>query len=62
MQTKSTSLFNQMSRSETDRLTTQVKETLALDHNTSSKTFSAAELWNIQRQHKTITQRRRFVY
>lgn len=65
MKTQLTNLFASISKTEMADLTTEVKETLALgfDHkNKINKTFSAAELWNIQRQHRSISQRRRFVY
>jgi hypothetical protein len=60
MKTQLTNLFNQVSNTEIKDLTTIVKETLALDHNYSRpKVFSAAELWNIQRRHRSLNQRRR---
>ncbi len=62
MRTQSTTLFNQISRTAVKELTTEVKERLDLDYGkTPIKNFSAAELWNIQKQHKSINQRRRFV-
>lgn len=61
MRTQSTALFNEISKEEVKNLTTVVKETLALGHAIiRSKTFSSAELWNIQRQRKSLNQRRRF--
>ena len=63
MKMQSTTLFSQISKDEVETLTMEVKETLALGYNQNqSKTFSAAELWNIQRQRKSINQRRRFAY
>jgi len=65
MKTQLTNLFTSISKTEMVNLTTEVKETLAIgfDHNNKiNKTFSAAELWSIQRQHRTMNQRRRFVY
>ena len=62
MKTQLTNLFNQISKTQVENLTMEIKETLALGYNHNiAKTFSAAELWNIQRQRKNITQRRRFV-
>ncbi len=58
MKAQSTNLFNQESKNQVENLVMEVKETGSI-HNTA-KTFSAAALWNIQRQHKTINQRRRF--
>lgn len=61
MKTQLTNLFSQISKTEVENLTTQVKETLAMgDTQNSSKIFSAAELWNIQRQRRTFVQRRAF--
>jgi len=61
MKTQLTNLFSQISKTEVDNLTTQVKETLAMGlTQNSSKVFSAAELWNIQRQRRTFVQRRAF--
>lgn len=61
MKTASENLFSQISKTEVDNLTTQVKETLAMGYAQSgTKTFSAAELWNIQRQRRTFVQRRAF--
>lgn len=58
MKTQSSNSFNQESKIQVGNLTQEVKET---GYNpTQSKTFSAAALWNIQRQHKSINQRRRF--
>ncbi len=61
MKSQLTNLFNQISKTQVENLTMEVKETLAVGYNPNqSKTFSAAELWNIQRQRKSINQRRRF--
>jgi hypothetical protein len=61
MKTASANLFSQISKTETDNLTTQVKETLAMGYaQNNTKTFSAAELWNIQRQRRSFVQRRAF--
>jgi len=63
MKTQLTNLFSQISKSQVAKLTVEVKETLALGFKQDqTKTFSAAELWNIQRQRKSFTQRRRFAY
>ncbi|MEP7165616.1 MAG: hypothetical protein ABI741_13025 [Ferruginibacter sp.] len=63
MKTQSTNLFNQISKTQVENLTIEVNETLALEHNhAQGKTFSAAELWNIQRQRKSLNQRRRFAF
>jgi hypothetical protein len=63
MKTQSTNLFEQISKTQVESLTMEVKETLAMGYNhRKSKIFSAAELWNIQRQRKSLNQRRRFAY
>ena len=59
MKKQSTSLFTQMSSNQFKCLTTIVNETLATDfNNTREKRFTAADLWNIQRQGKRRIQRR----
>lgn len=59
MKKNSTNLFATISTEMVENLTTIVKETLATGFNQSkSKTFTAADLWNIQRQGKSRTQRR----
>jgi hypothetical protein len=63
MKMQSTNLFSQISKTQVENLTMEVKETLAMGYNhNQTKTFSAAELWNIQRQRKSINQRRRFAF
>ncbi len=63
MKMQSTNLFSQINKTQVENLTMEVKETLAMGYNhNQSKTFSAAELWNIQRQRKSLNQRRGFVY
>jgi hypothetical protein len=63
MKTQSTNLFNQISKTQVENLTMEVKETLAMSYNhNQSKTFSAAELWNIQRQRKSLNLRRGYTY
>lgn len=62
MKSQSTNLLNQLSKTQVENLTMEIKETLAIGYShRTAKTFSAAELWNIQRQHKSSTQRRRFI-
>ncbi len=58
MKAQSSNLFNQESKTQAENLTMDVKEPGY--NNNQSKTFSSAELWNIQRQRKSINQRRRF--
>jgi len=57
---KQTNQFAQISKEQTDKLTTVVNETLAIGYN-QVKTFSTADLWNIQRRSRTIMNRRSFV-
>ena len=61
MRTQTTSLINKLSKETVKNLTNEVKETLAYGFNSNhTKTFSAAELWNIQRQRRSINIRRGF--
>ena len=57
MNTQHNNLFVTLSKKETTKVTTVVNETLAtgMQH---SKPFTAADLWNIQRQRKSSLQRR----
>jgi hypothetical protein len=57
MNTQNKDLFTAISKSETKQLTTVVKETLAFGLN-QEKHFTAADLWNIQRQKRSIVSRR----
>jgi hypothetical protein len=59
MKRQSNTLFTYLSNEQVNNLTSIVKETLAKGVSPiSSKTFSAADLWNIQRQKKGLLQRR----
>jgi hypothetical protein len=59
MKTQTNSLFNAFSKAQLASLTTEVKETLAMDLNyPAHKKFTAAEVWNIQRQKRARIQRR----
>ena len=49
--------FLKINKEQTDFLTTVVSETIATDF-VRLKTFTAADLWNIQRRGKTIINRR----
>jgi hypothetical protein len=57
MNTTTNNLFKAISEAETKTLTTVVKETLAFEVN-QKKAFTAADLWNIQRQKRSLLQRR----
>lgn len=59
MNNNQTQLFTVLSKETTQQLTTIVKETLAFEL-VGKKTFTAADLWNIQRRRKTVLQRRHF--
>jgi len=59
MNTQNKDLFKAISKNETRVLTTVVKETLAFAIN-QEKHFTAADLWNIQRQKRSIVSRRHF--
>ena len=52
-----TNLLQEISKTGINNLTHQVQETLAISYG-SVKQFSAADLWNIQRQRKAFRTRR----
>jgi hypothetical protein len=57
------SLFASISKTQVKKLTREVKEILAADFSCNqNKTFCVADMWNIQRQGKSRTQRRCFTY
>jgi hypothetical protein len=59
MRRQLTSLLSQLRTEQLEILTTLVKETLAIEYSLpKSKTFTSADLWNIQRQGKSRIQRR----
>jgi hypothetical protein len=60
MKKQTTNQFSQISKEQTENLAIVVKETLALGIS-NVKTFSSADLWNIQRRSRTIMSRRSFV-
>lgn len=61
MRTQTTTLFTNLSKETVKNLVTEVKETLAYDiNNGQHKTFSSADLWNIQRQRRVFNIRRSF--
>ena len=60
MKKQSTNQFSQISKEQTEILTTVVSETLATGFN-QAKTFSTADLWNIQRKSRTMMIRKYFV-
>ena len=61
MNTTTSNLFKAISKTETKELTTIVNETLAFGvTQTQDKHFTAAELWNIQRQKRSILQRKHY--
>lgn len=62
MKTQLSNLLTPISHAAGSHGTIEVKETIAFNHNGQSKTFSAAELWSIQRRHRTINPVRRFIY
>ena len=51
--------FLQISKEQTEKLTAVVNETLALGIS-QVKTFSTADLWNIQRRGRTMMSRRNY--
>ena len=60
MKKQTTNQFSPISKEQTEKLTTVVKETIALGLN-QVRTFSTADLWNIQRRSRTLLSRRSFV-
>lgn len=59
MNTQNNHLLKSISKEETKRLTAVVTETIAFDVNLT-KSFTAADLWNIQRSRRSSLQRRHF--
>ncbi len=58
----SINIFNRLSNTEILNLTNVVKETLAdMNNHKPTKTFCAADLWNIQRRKKSTMSRRYFL-
>ncbi len=60
MKKQTTNQFSPISKEQTEKLTTVVKETIALGLK-QVRTFSTADLWNIQRRSRTLLSRRSFV-
>lgn len=60
MKKQTTNQFSPISKEQTEKLTTVVKETIALGLK-QVRIFSTADLWNIQRRGRTIMSRRSFV-
>ena len=59
MKKQSNFLFSNINTQDLIKITTVVKETLHLGHGKpAKKIFSAADMWNIQRQKKATTLRR----
>ena len=58
MKKQSQNLFSEVTKSELDNLTTSVQEIIAFGYKSNDKRFTTADLWNIQRQQKSRTQRR----
>ncbi len=62
MKQVTTNLLETLSNVEIEKLTTEVKETLAKNlANAKKKVFTSADLWNIQRQTKVNFFRRQFL-
>lgn len=55
MKTQSQTLFNKMGKTVTENQAAGVEETLVKESsNNHRKTFGAVDMWNIQRQRKTL--------
>jgi len=59
MKKQTTNQFSPITKEQTEKLTTVVNETLALDIH-PTKIFSTADLWNIQRRGRTMMSRRSY--
>lgn len=59
MKKQTTNQFSPISKEQTEKLTTVVNETLAVDIH-PVKIFSTADLWNIQRRGRTMMSRRSY--
>lgn len=60
MKTQNTNLLIQLNKIELTNLTQEVKETVATENLVITKTFSSADLWNIQRTRRSRVVRRHF--
>lgn len=60
MKTQNTNLLIQLNKTELTNLTQEVKETVATENLVITKTFSSADLWNIQRTRRSRVIRRHF--
>ncbi len=60
MKKQSENTFAQITKEYTENLTSVIKEALAVEFN-HPKTFSTADLWNIQRRGRTMLQRRHMI-
>lgn len=60
MKTQNTNLLIQLNKTELTNLTQEVKETVATENLVIAKTFSSADLWNIQRTRRSRVIRRHF--
>ena len=58
MKTGTQRLDIKISREELEKMTKEVKETLAFGYLDQNKIFSSVDLWNIQRRRKGISHRR----
>ncbi len=59
MKKQTTTQFLPIGKNETAKLTTIVNESIALGFD-QAKTFTNADIWNIQRRGRTMLQRRSF--
>ena len=59
MKKQSTTQFSQISKSETEKLTAVVNETITLGV-IPVRVFSSADLWNIQRRGRTMMSKRTY--
>jgi hypothetical protein len=59
MNTQNINLFKEIRKDEKEKMSTQVNETVAVSHQ-HEKSFTAADLWNIQRNKRNFQPRRYF--
>ena len=58
MKKQSNTLFSDINKEQLSNLTNVVRETISVGIETAKRTFSAAELWDIQRRKRVFPTRR----
>jgi hypothetical protein len=57
----SINILESIDKEELDKLSKEIKETLAFKYTDKKRVFSSVDLWNIQRRRKSISVRRNYV-